>query len=310
VTKSLGAGETASTNSDVTGADPIGTSVKVPVAGTVTITEASLSGGANPPSGYSLLGQQVAIAAPNGTAAAPLRIEFRIDASLLNGGGIPAVFRNGKLVAPCTVPHGTAAAPNPCVEPFANLGGGDVRLVVRTSQASTWTFGRPTNPAPPKDLVAACLKDAPMPPGWNVVQGTSGDDVLIGTAGADILRGFAGDDILVGGGANDILCGGAGDDLLSGGTGHDFLLGDAGDDAVYGGTGDDTLAGGSGNDELNGGPGDDVLIGGSGDDLLLGGTGDDFLFGDAGNDQLFGEDGFDQLYGGPGRDVLSVGRRS
>jgi hypothetical protein len=275
----------------------------------VTISEGNLPSGTTPPTGYSLLGQQVSITAPAASAAAPLKLEFRLDASLINGGALPAVFRNGTLVPLCTNLAQPAAAPDPCVEPFQNLGGGDVKLIVRTSAASIWNFGRPTAPGEIKDTAAACRAGATVPAGWNVIEGTTGEDVLIGTAGADVIRGLAGEDTLIGSGGNDLICGGGGDDLISGNTGHDLLLGEGGEDAIYGGAGDDAIGGGAGHDYLNGGLGDDLISGGSGNDLIFGGRGDDLLFGDAGSDRIYGDDGFDRLYGGPGSDVLVVGRR-
>ena len=303
---SVPAGGKAETNQAVTQADPVGTSVTSPVAGQVIITEGN--NGGTPPMGYSFFGQQVSITAPAASAAAPLKLEFRLDASLING-TIPVVFRNGTLVPQCTNLAQPAATPDPCVEPFQNIGGGDVKLIVRTSSASVWNFGRPVNAGPIKDVAAACRPGGPVPAGWNVVEGTSGDDVLVGTAGGDVIRGLAGDDTLIGGGANDLICGGLGDDLISGNTGHDLLLGDVGDDAIYGGAGDDAIGGGSGHDNLNGGLGDDLISGGSGNDLIFGGRGDDLLYGDAGADQIYGEDGYDRLFGGPGSDKLVVGRR-
>ncbi len=307
--QSVPAGGELGTNSEVTPGDPIGTTVKSPVAGQVSITEGTVPSGTAPPTGFSLLGQQVSITAPTASADAPLRLQFRLDSSLIGGGPVPTVFRNGVPVLACTNLAQPAAAPDPCVEPMQNLGGGDLLLTVRTSAASTWNFGRPFSPPPPKDIAAACRAGAPVPAGWTLREGTAGDDVLIGTAGADIIRGLAGEDTLVGSSGNDVICAGAGDDLISGNTGHDLLLGEGGDDAIYGGAGDDAIGGGTGNDNLNGGLGDDLITGGSGRDLIFGGRDDDLLYGDAGNDHIYGEDGSDRLYGGAGYDVLVVGRR-
>ena len=74
----------------------------------------------------------------------PYGATFTIDASEV-GGTPPAavsVFRNGVAVADCTGP--TAAAPDPCLasRSLVSDGSGDVAVVVRTTQFSTWSFGR------------------------------------------------------------------------------------------------------------------------------------------------------------------------
>jgi hypothetical protein len=51
------------------------------------------------------------------------------------------VFRDGLAVGPCD--GGTAAAsPDPCVASRHELAGGGAELVVRTSHASAWNFGK------------------------------------------------------------------------------------------------------------------------------------------------------------------------
>lgn len=128
---------------------PLRAAVSVPAAGTagrvVVLTGAAPATG---PAGYALLGQEVRITAPAQTAADPLVLTFTLDASLLPAGisaGALTVFRNGTAVADCTA-SGAAAAPDPCVASRTALAGGDVRLVGRTSQASTWWFGRAAVP--------------------------------------------------------------------------------------------------------------------------------------------------------------------
>ena len=143
---SVAPGDTAATNQTVTLGDPVGTSITNPSAGsvtrTVTLQEEPTSGG--PPSGYDLLGWQVDITiSPDATAADPLEIAFRLDASLLPTGMDETnveVFRNGTLVPDCTGPPGTAS-PDPCVSNREAIGGGDIELTVLTSQASVWNLG-------------------------------------------------------------------------------------------------------------------------------------------------------------------------
>jgi hypothetical protein len=51
------------------------------------------------------------------------------------------IFRNGVLVAPCAT-GATGADPDPCVLSRTTLTDGDGKIVIRTSHASAWNFGR------------------------------------------------------------------------------------------------------------------------------------------------------------------------
>ena len=136
------AGGTVATNGATSPDDPVGTSVKTPVAGQVTIDEGSTT--TPDPGGYTLLDQEVVIAAPAATAGAPLVLRFLLDASVLPDGADPTtlqIFRNGAPVADCAAGAGTSASPDPCVSERTVNGSGGVALSVRTSQASTWNFG-------------------------------------------------------------------------------------------------------------------------------------------------------------------------
>ncbi len=96
------------------------------------------------PIGYTLLGQQINIAAPPGTPASPLTLSFALDASIIPAGQTASsvqVFRNGAAVPDCNAPGGTTAAPDPCVNQRAPLAGGGVQIIVLTSSASAWNFG-------------------------------------------------------------------------------------------------------------------------------------------------------------------------
>ncbi len=99
-------GDTVSTDPEGDGAtaeDPVETAVTSPNAGTVTVDERPLS--AAPPANYEFLGQEVAITAPSATAADPLVLAFRVDASLVPDGTAPGdlvPFRNGTAVPDCT----------------------------------------------------------------------------------------------------------------------------------------------------------------------------------------------------------------
>ena len=142
--------------------DPVATAITSPNAGSVTVADAATTTAA--PSGYTLLGRQVTITAPAGTADAPLRLVFRIDGSALAGGVNETnlvVFRNGVAAAPCAANDGRAI-PTPCVAQRRRLDDGDVEATVLTVQASTWNFGRAnTPPAAPSD---APRNDPPVGP--------------------------------------------------------------------------------------------------------------------------------------------------
>ena len=133
---------TVSTNTSTSPDDPVGASVTTPLAGTVTIDEVAAT--TPDPSGYSLLGQEVQITAPSASAADPLVLEFRLDASVLPPGAdetTAQAFRDGAPIADCDAGAGSSAAPDPCVATRTATPGGGVELTVRTSQASTWNFG-------------------------------------------------------------------------------------------------------------------------------------------------------------------------
>jgi hypothetical protein len=113
--------------------------------GSVSIAETTIS--EPPPSGYSLLGQQVNITAPAATAASPLELTFLLsDTSLPEGVNFlnVEVLRNegsGPVAIPECMPGATGASPDPCVHSREALDiGGGARLIVLTSHASTWNF--------------------------------------------------------------------------------------------------------------------------------------------------------------------------
>jgi hypothetical protein len=153
VSATVDAGGTASTDSEADGAtpeDPVETSVTLPagVAGSVSIAEAAVT--EIEPAGFTFFGQQVNIAAPTATAAAPLVLVFRLDASIIPAGHDLSlqVFRNGAAVATCAAGAGMAASPDPCVAARQRHADGDVEVTVRTSAASNWNFGTSDNTAP------------------------------------------------------------------------------------------------------------------------------------------------------------------
>jgi hypothetical protein len=152
----VAAGGTASTNSTTSPSDPVGTSVTTPTGGVVTIAEGATT--TPDPAGYSLLGREVQITAPDETSADPLVLRFRLDASILPPGATPAdvqVFRDGVVMPDCDAGAGSSASPDPCVAGRAATANG-IELTVRTSQASTWNFGTSNvDTAPPETTITS-----------------------------------------------------------------------------------------------------------------------------------------------------------
>jgi hypothetical protein len=193
---------------------------------------------------------------------------------------------------------GSAQALDPC---------GNTATITNNAPASfpvgvtyvTWTATSSSGQkATAVQRVQVNLGDDPRccPAGYNVIVGTSNDDVLTGTSGKDCI---------VAKGGQDTIRAGDGDDLISAGDGDDTVYGGSGNDRVFAGSGQDKIYGEDGDDTLYGGDGDDLVKGGNGNDTLSGGQGQDQLFGEAGNDLLFGNDGDDTLNGGDGDDHLA-----
>ncbi len=139
--------------------DPVETTVTSPGAGPVTVGEGAVTG--TPPDGYALFGQEVTITAPHATAAAPLVLSFRVDASALPAGLAPGdavAFRNGAAVARCTGPPGEAD-PDPCTSAAVIEPDGDLTLTVLTSAASVWHLGVAN--APPDTTAPGIVLESP-----------------------------------------------------------------------------------------------------------------------------------------------------
>jgi hypothetical protein len=126
--------------------DTVETSVQIPAEGSVGIVEKLVT--QPDPTGFHLIGQQVNISAPGGSAQQPIVITFWLDSSLLTGISPTRVqvFKGGALVPNCTGPSGKAS-PDPCVVKRNVLTGGqsgDLQITVLTSDASAWNFGVPS----------------------------------------------------------------------------------------------------------------------------------------------------------------------
>lgn len=143
-------GGTVGTNAGLGGvatpSNPLATAVTTPAGGMVTIAETGSS--VPPPSGYALLGTVVNISAPPATVADPLRVEFRLDASLIppnEAATTLTVFRNGVPAVDCPGGLAGGADPSPCVGLRETLADGDAHLVVLTVAASQWVLGITTS---------------------------------------------------------------------------------------------------------------------------------------------------------------------
>jgi hypothetical protein len=157
VSTTLEAGDSTATGSSATPSQPVVIAVEVPVAGTVTVTQ-NPAPTQSAPSGYSMLGAEFSITAPDATdPAQPLRLTFNIDASVLPAGVDPLTLtmtRNGVAITDACA--GETAVPSPCVRSRKIVEGGDLQIVVLTMQASAWQFARlqkqdETDDPPPTD---------------------------------------------------------------------------------------------------------------------------------------------------------------
>jgi PKD repeat protein/flagellar hook assembly protein FlgD/lysophospholipase L1-like esterase len=129
---SVGTGSTA--GADAASGTPELT-ITTPVAGAISVARQEPAGSTG---GFSLVGQELVVSAPEATAEDPLVFAFRADLADLHGRDPQTltVLRNGVAVPDCS---GTAgqAAPDPCVQ-SRQTSGSDVVLRVLTSRASTW----------------------------------------------------------------------------------------------------------------------------------------------------------------------------
>ena len=226
-----------------------------------TIDIAETAPGA-PPSGFTLLGQQVNInVTPGTTFSSPITIVFQIDSSLLSGivPGSVQVFRNGVAVPDCTGAGGTTIPPDPCVASRTLDGQGDLNVTVKTTVLSGWLFGV---------LIGPSCNGLPA-----TKVGTNGDDIILGTRHRDVIVALGGNDLIFGRNGDDVICAGNGNDLVFGLDGEDWIDGGAGKDLLFGGDDEDELFGGTGKDLLFGGDDDDELDGGPQRDACHGGSG-------------------------------------
>src|SRR3989449_2266007 len=93
---------------------------------------------------------------------------------------------------------------------------------------------------------------------FNLVMGTSGNDILTGSTVPNLIIGLGGNDIIHAGPAGDCIISGDGDNIIFGGTGNDIIVA---------GNGNSIIKGGSGNAKIYVGSGPNIIEGGSGHDM-------------------------------------------
>jgi len=124
----------------------------------------------------------------------------------------------------------------------------------------TWTaidsFGNTVSATQTID-VQACGKPISY---YNMIEGTTDDDIIIGTNLPDLIFAHGGDDIISGDKGNDCIFGGEGDDIIFGNEGNDGLNGGEGNDIIKGQSGTEVISGGAGMDIIDGGDDNDSCI--------------------------------------------------
>jgi Fibronectin type III domain/Cellulase (glycosyl hydrolase family 5)/WD40-like Beta Propeller Repeat len=145
-TADAGTGGEASTGSDPTPSQPLTTTVEVPPGtegGPITIAQTTVDKSA--PAGYSFLGQQIEITAPDATQDQPLRLTFTLDPTIASGQTPTSIqiFRTENGVTEGPIPNCTAlgAFPDPCVSSRGYVNGTDIQVTILASSASAWNFG-------------------------------------------------------------------------------------------------------------------------------------------------------------------------
>jgi hypothetical protein len=200
VSKVVDKDETVFTGSrgGATAADPLTTSVTVPVSGLVSIVEGAAGAGA--PAGYSLLAAAIDITAPAAPDAQhPIELVFELAPGALPAGVDEhnvAILRNGVPVGPCG--SGTReAVPTPCVFRRERVSGSNnVGLTLLTVEASRWMLAKPPQPSAPGQPPTEGgggnepPKDATVPPSGGPVRApeTPAGDVTAPRAGLSATR--------------------------------------------------------------------------------------------------------------------------
>jgi len=88
---------------------------------------------------------------------------------------------------------------------------------------------------------------------YNLVMGTSGNDILTGSIVSNLIIGLEGDDIIRSGPAGDCIIAGNGDNIIFGGAGNDIIIASNGNNIIKGGTGNAQIYVGNGTNIIEGG---------------------------------------------------------
>jgi uncharacterized repeat protein (TIGR01451 family) len=124
----IAAGDTISTGSAVTSADPQNTSVTTSEGACITVAEVAASSASEACApGFTCKTEISEILSPPCSMVEPCTVTLTFDGKTF--GKIKNVFKDGQLVAPCADP--AAAVPDPCLVSKTNLKGGDSQFVVR-----------------------------------------------------------------------------------------------------------------------------------------------------------------------------------
>lgn len=146
-TENVTSNTTVSTDTENDGAtpdEPVEVGITTPNAGGISIVTLSSTAIEDESNDFTYLGNQVSINAPSATASNPLVIDFRVDASKIPADllsiNLLNIKRNNVIVSNCN-PLTSTATPDPCVANRELLADGDVKITVRTSEASIWGVG-------------------------------------------------------------------------------------------------------------------------------------------------------------------------
>ncbi len=148
VSGELGAGGMLTTDTEedgCTNVDVVETTLTSPNAGFASIDERGRKTSA--PTGFSFIGLQVTVVAPEASADTPLALDFCIDASQVPEGATVDMFKDGVLIEDCADTSGMAN-PDPCIAENSVGEDGNTNITVLTSSASLWNFGVSTEVPP------------------------------------------------------------------------------------------------------------------------------------------------------------------
>ena len=175
----------ASTNASV----PVVASVTSPQGGAVAIEVGDLVQA--PPTGFTFVGQQVAISAPIATNDSPLQLVFTLDASLFPPSANPLevqVLRSEPPSGPQYVPDCGLTTPyitpDPCVSNRSASNGGVV-VTVLTTHASVWNFALGGLPAPSYPVVTSFVPDPSSATNKTTIDYLLNFDVTVNSLAAD-----------------------------------------------------------------------------------------------------------------------------